>query len=209
MAAIALELVFGQARRNPRLMEKWRAANAWTRFSVLGVLIGLAMGFMLLIGGMEMRWNASICGSSAFPTQYIEAPSTAEFEAQCKGKEYQLIRRLDAFKAQVPTVELCGGWGLDAFHRNYDTDPAVAWVWIVSGLMVLSFCFQQGTGVEGFSVWKILRRGGWRQALVCTVRSWPAPHVPTQHSMWRSALIFIPAARGSPGWMTASRSVPR
>ena len=60
MAAIAQELLLCQARRNPCWVEKWRAANAWTRFNVLGMIIPLAMSFMMLIGGMELRWNSSM-----------------------------------------------------------------------------------------------------------------------------------------------------
>ncbi|MGO8748106.1 MAG: serine/threonine-protein kinase [Thermoguttaceae bacterium] len=157
MAAIAQELLLCQARRNPCWVEKWRAANAWTRFNVLGMIIPLAMSFMMLIGGMELRWNSSMLRA--------DSPSCEGFESRYKGKEYQLIRRLDAFKEQVPAVEVV----LEGYSGRFprEMDLAVAWNRIVAGSMLVFFCWQQATGVEAFSGWK-LRRGGWRWALVGT-----------------------------------------
>ena len=163
MAAVAMESLLCQARRDPRWMEKWRAANAWTRFNILGWIIGLAVGFMMLIGGMELKWNSTLRRDD-----FVAAPSREKFEAQYKGKEYQLIRRLDAFKEQVPAVELQPE-STFSFGRRWvrDADPVIAWLWIVGGSMLLFFCWQQATGLDAFSVWK-RRRGGWRQVLAGT-----------------------------------------
>ena len=76
-----------------------------------------------------------------------------------------MIRRLDAFKEQVPAVEVV----LEGYSGRFprEMDLAVAWNRIVAGSMLVFFCWQQATGVEAFSGWK-LRRGGWRWALVGT-----------------------------------------
>ena len=161
LAGISQELWLAHARRNPGWREKWRSASAWKRFNILCWIIPVTVIFLMLIGGMLLEWDSFMLRSNNF------APSRQQFEAQYKGKEYQLIRRLDAFKAQVPAVELSSE-GFSGFSMERETGSTIAWILIIPSSVVLVLLFQQATGEEAFSAWKV-RRGGWKPAFACAI----------------------------------------
>ncbi len=102
MAAILSEVGRGLANRNPEWVEKIRAASTGHRFAARSVkLLWLALLVMVFIWGQFLLWDSSQMRANIDPPL-----SSEEFEAKYKGKEYQLIRQLDAFKQQVPAAEL-------------------------------------------------------------------------------------------------------
>ena len=160
MAAIVLEMARTHANRNPRWVAKLRARGVVSRFAALFMnLAVLTLVFIILLGGLFTRWDSAAMGGNYF------SPTSEEFEARYKGKEYQLIRRLSAFQEQVPTVELVRDVGVYSPGRMATTFRA--WWFIGWSIALLFFIFQQAAGEEGRSIWSV-RRGGIRPALACT-----------------------------------------
>ncbi|MDZ4401795.1 serine/threonine-protein kinase [Prosthecobacter sp.] len=171
MGIIVIELALRHARQKPVWAQTWRDASAWGRVYFAGSFIVLAvLPFMLTISAMDVKWETSSLRWN------LMAQSKEAFETAHKGKEYQLIRGLDAFKDEVPATELVpsavtwfGGWqiwGDNGPHHNL-----FGWLSIIASFcsvtLILTFMIQQVLGAEKFSVWRI-GTSGWRPALALT-----------------------------------------
>ncbi len=171
LSCIIVESAIRYARHKPQWAQTWRQAGGWLRvyfvssYMVLGVL-----PFMLAINAMNVQWETS-------PLRWnFSAQSREDFEASHRGKEYQLIRGLDAFKDEVPTTELApqswswrGGWHIwgdsGPYHNMFSRHSVIASLCAVS--LILIFTLQQLMGAEKFSIWRIAT-SGWRPALALT-----------------------------------------
>ena len=160
IAAIVKQIGRTHANRNPRWVEKLHARPPWKRYSILFLgLFELVLAFMMFLCGLFVIWDRATMQESHL------SPTKEQFEAQYKGKEYQLLRQLDAFKEQVPAVDLDADFiGTSAAGKM---QTAMAWVFIIGGLVVL-FCFFQQSAGEMTPSGRGARRGGWRAAVTCT-----------------------------------------
>jgi len=154
MAAIVKEIGRTYANRNPLWVHKLHARPPWKRFTILFVsLLQLVFAFILLMSGLFMLCDRLTLGK--------DAPNGETFEAQYRGKEYQLIRDLAAFKDQVPAVELTK----DPIGTS-PTNPAAmtfAWLFVLGGLLML-FSYFRASASENLHMDGVPRLGGWRVA---------------------------------------------
>jgi len=162
MGAIVLEAARSYALRYPPWVEMLRARRFITRWLLLFFnLFALMLLFAAIIGGLFLLWDANAAegpGSRITPK---------EFEAKYKGKEYQLIRNLTAFKEQVPAVELVTDvTGFTGTSSEQLWAVPLAWVCIGCGVLAILFLFQQAAG-EQRSLW-LLNPGRWRPAFAST-----------------------------------------
>jgi formylglycine-generating enzyme required for sulfatase activity/tRNA A-37 threonylcarbamoyl transferase component Bud32 len=112
---MACAIMFVARRRMhylPELDAAWQQRSALQRRIDSGTaLLGAAFGCLLVLGSFSTAWERS-------PFSWnLDGKTDSAFAAEYKGREYQLIRDLSAFKEQVPTVELrnnggqwTGGW---------------------------------------------------------------------------------------------------
>jgi predicted Ser/Thr protein kinase len=171
LSCIVVENAIRHALHRPQWAQTWRKARAWARvYFVSGFITLGVLPFMLTISAMDVKWETS-------PLRWnYSAPSRGAFEASHQGKEYQLIRGLEAFKDQVPTTELMpqswswrGGWHIwgDSGPYRYVFGGISILASLCAVTLILFFTIQQLLGAKKFSIWRIAT-GGWRPALALT-----------------------------------------
>jgi predicted Ser/Thr protein kinase len=110
----------GHWSKSSRRMQAWLVFNAMT---------GALLGFFFLFSAAQNDWERATLHWNR------SGVTDAEFEQKYKGKEYQLLRQLRAFRQNVPNVELqladgswSGGWhiwGESGPHNRLFGDSSV------------------------------------------------------------------------------------
>jgi serine/threonine protein kinase len=106
MAALAVWISLKRMQLFPVQRANWLKFPLYTRIftCVHNIVFVALLCFTFLIGGIFNYWDgARIHGS-------YNLRSAEEYEAQYKGKEYHLLQVLPAFKKEMPTVEMVGGY---------------------------------------------------------------------------------------------------
>jgi len=110
-AGMAYLVIWVSLRRLRLFPEQWAGYSqrpASKRFfGLVPNFLALTLGFYFFIGAFCMLWELS--RDSGF------SRSEEQYEAEYKGKEYHLLRKLPAFSKDIPNVEMTGNHGYSFF----------------------------------------------------------------------------------------------